>query len=480
MQTSISQPSCITLNIFYRGYGILEVISYLYFGGMMINTYGLGGVKMSEYKANSIKLLGAIGLGTGVMISAGIFALLGQVAELSGQIFPFVFLAGGIVTACSAYSYHIFTRAYPSAGGIGMYLVKAYGKGTIATFAALLMAFTMMINQSLVARTFGTYTLQLFEEPPSSYWIPVLGVGLLIIAFLINISGNKLIQSVTSVVSLIKIVGLLIFAGAALLVVNFSIEPAAVEGTYTAPGFISIIAAIALTVLAFKGFTTITNQGEEIESPEKNIGRAIFISIVICLVVYLMIAWAVASNLEVNQIIEHRDYALAAAAEPALGQIGTWLTVGLAIIATISGVIASIFAVSRMLAMLTKMELIPHRHFGMPGTIQKHTLVYTVVIAMVLTVLFDLSRIASMGVILYLVMDMIIHYGLAVKLKDEITFKASIVWSAFTLDAIILGAFVWVKWQNDMLIIVVSASVLCLTYLGEKFFLKHKKNNSMA
>ena len=40
---------------------------------------------------------------------------------------------------------------------------------------------------------------------------------------------------------------------------------------------------------------------------------------------------------------------------------------GLAIIATVSGVIASVFAVSRMLAMLTDMKLVPHSHFGMPG-----------------------------------------------------------------------------------------------------------------
>lgn len=71
--------------------------------------------------------------------------------------------------------------------------------------------------------------------------------------------------------------------------------------------------------------------------------------------------------------------------------------------------IASVFAVSRMLAMLTEMKLIPHKHFAMPGSIQKHTLVYTVVLAIVLTVSFNLTRIASIGAILYLIMDMIIH-----------------------------------------------------------------------
>ena len=35
--------------------------------------------------------------------------------------------------------------------------------------------------------------------------------------------------------------------------------------------------------------------------------------------------------------------------------------------------------------MLTEMKLVPHSHLGMPGSIQKHTLVYTVVLGLVLT-----------------------------------------------------------------------------------------------
>ena len=380
---------------------------------------------MSEYKKNSIKLIGAVGLGTGVMISAGIFALLGQVAELSGKWFPLIFVLGGIATGFSAYSYQKLSQAYPSAGGIGMYLVKEYGKGTVAAFASLLMAFSMVINQSLVARTFGTYTLQLFDADTGSYWVQILGVGLLLFAFLVNISGNAFIQSFTSIVSLLKIIGLLIFAGAGLVLVNFSFQlPESSAQTPDVTG-ISFVAAIALTILSFKGFTTITNQGEEIEKPKKNIARAITLSIVISLAVYLLIAWAVSTNLSLAEIINQKDYALAAAAEPALGSLGVWFTVIIAIIATISGIIASVFAVSRMLAMLTNMSLIPHSHFGMPGSIQKHTLVYTVVIAMVLTVLFDLSRIASMGAILYLVMDILIHWGLFHKLKDEVKVTVS-------------------------------------------------------
>ena len=68
-----------------------------------------------------------------------------------------------------------------------------------------------------------------------------------------------------------------------------------------------------------------------------------------------------------------------------------WATVAIAIVATVSGVIASMFAVSRVLAMISEMGLVPHRHLGMPGNVQKHTLVYTVVIVVVSTMIAALA-----------------------------------------------------------------------------------------
>src|SRR5699024_4998040 len=58
----------------------------------------------------------------------------------------------------------------------------------------LLMVFSMVIAQSLVARTFGTYTLQLFDIGPQSNLVPVLGVGLLIFTYIVNISEKKLFR----------------------------------------------------------------------------------------------------------------------------------------------------------------------------------------------------------------------------------------------------------------------------------------------
>lgn len=75
---------------------------------------------VENYGKNSISLPGAIAMGTGVMIGAGIFALTGQIAKLAGPLFPLSFVVGAIVTAFSAYTYLKMSNTFPSAGGIGM------------------------------------------------------------------------------------------------------------------------------------------------------------------------------------------------------------------------------------------------------------------------------------------------------------------------------------------------------------------------
>ena len=427
---------------------------------------------MDKYKKNSLTLKGAVALGTGVMIGAGIFALLGQVAELSGTWFPYIFIIGALISGFSAYSYIKVSNAYPSAGGIAMILMKAYGKTTLTAAASVLMAFSMIINESLVARTFGSYTLQIFDMEKNSLWVPALGVALLILAYIINVSGNKVIGKTSQFMAIVKIAGIIVFAIGGLWAAQFTFK-ALIPGSneienYSAASFIG---AIALSILAYKGFTTITNSGGEITKPHKNVGRSIIISLLICTIVYFLVAIAVNASLTISEIVKAKDYSLAEAARPAFGIYGLYFTVGIAIVATISGVIASIFAVSRMTAMLTDMKLIPHGHLGMSGSIQKHMLIYIVVIAITLTIFFDLSRIASIGAIFYLVMDMIVHWGVFKHLRKDVTANGILLITALLLDLIVLIAFLWVKANSDIFVVIVSAIGIILVFAAEKWFL---------
>ncbi len=191
--------------------------------------------------------------------------------------------------------------------------------------------------------------------------------------------------------------------------------------------------------------------------------------------IYLLVAWGVGSSLTVEEIVKAKDYSLAEAARPAFGEYGLWFTVAIAIIATASGLLASIFAVSRMLAMLTDMNLIPHRHFHMPGSIQQHTLVYTVVLAALLAALFDLSRIASLGAIFYLVMDIIIHWGVLRHLREDVGASSWVVVCAIALDAVALTAFVAMKGAADPTIIIIAVAFMAGIFAFEHFYLRRAR-----
>lgn len=428
-----------------------------------------------SYREGSISLGGAVAMGTGVMIGAGIFALTGQIAQLAGPLFPLAFIVGAFVTGFSAYSYIKMSNAWPSAGGIAMILQKCYGAGAIAAGASLLMALSMVIAESLVARTFATYVLRPFDITGGPL-VPVLAVAVIVFAFLVNIAGNRSVGLFSLIMAAIKIGGIALFGIAALWSSGFQF--AAASQSAEPSGIVGFTASVALAILAFKGFTTITNSGGEITDPHRNVGRTIMISIAICVVVYLLVAFGVGASLTIDEIITARDYSLAEAAEPALGQVGFLLTVLLAAVATASGVLASVFAVSRMLAMLTDMKMIPHSHFGMSGRIQRHMLVYTVVIASALAVFFDLGRIASLGAFFYLIMDMVVHWGVFRFRRKEIGAAAPVLLMALAFDAVVLAAFTAMKLQSDPAIVTYALLAILAIFGFERWYLRGWSNQS--
>jgi amino acid transporter len=429
------------------------------------------GMVMEQKPTGKLSLLGSVSLGTGVMIGAGIFVLMGQIAELVGSLFPLAFVAGAVVAGLSAYSYVKFSNAYPSSGGIAKFLRKSYGPGVVTGTFSLLMYVSMVIAESLVARTFGAYSLRLFDIDSTSILVPILGVSLIAVAFIINIAGNKIIETTANTTAIIKILGIAILAIAGLIVGVFpSFEPSAIsasDGNMAASG--NFLAALALSILAYKGFTTITNQGGDIINPERNVGRSIIISLFICVVIYVALALSVAANLSVPDIVKAKDYALAEAARPVFGEWGLWFTVFIAIVATVSGVFASVFSASRLLGMLGMMKQVP-------GLEKKSrispALIFTVLLAMTLTILFDLTRIAAIGAIFYLLMDIAVHWGLFRYLRKEINFNPIIPAIAIVFDMIILLTFIMLKFKTDPLVLVAAAIGFIIIMMGQRIFMK--------
>lgn len=431
-----------------------------------------------EQTGKKLSLTGSVALGTGVMIGAGIFALVGQVAELAGGWVPWAFLAGAVVVAFSSYSYIRYSATNPTSGGIAMLLKAAYGPGVVAGSFSLFMYVSMILAESLLGRTFGTYVLRPFGMQDSAVWVPVLAVAAIVAAALVNLVGNRWVERSATVTAAIKIGGIGALAIAGILAAGASSLGGlftAAERTAPESGWAGFLAGVALCILAYKGFTTITNQGADLRDPERNIGRSIMIAIGLCTVLYLLITVAVTGSLTVPEIVQARDYALAEAAEPLFGPWGVRLTVLVAVVATLSGLVASLFAVSKLYDMLRDMGQVP----GLPGRQEHQSLYITASLAVVMAAFFDLSQIASLGAILYLTMDIAIHYGIIRHLRDDVGARTWIPWVAIVLDVAVLVPFVLLKAQSDPFTLVVTA-VVALLIVATQWFAARRRSGQDA
>ncbi|WP_010204366.1 APC family permease [Salinibacterium sp. PAMC 21357] len=406
-------------------------------------------------RTDKISLMGSVSLGTGVMIGAGIFALVGQVAEFAGDFFPLAFLLGAIVAAISSYSYVRYSSVNPSSGGIAMLLKDAYGPGVAAGSFSLFMYVSMVVAESLLARTFGTYLLRPFGLQDSVILVPILGVAAIVTAAIVNFIGNTMVERSATITAVAKIIGIAVLAIAGLIGVAAAGDGFSAKSSGDPINIVGVLAGTTLCVLAYKGFTTITNQGDDIRDPKRNIARSILISLAICTFLYLLITVSVSSSIGASGAVDARNYALAQAAEPFFGAWGVGITVAIAVVATLSGLLASLYSVSRLYGMLQEMKQAP----SLPKSVPHQPMVITAGLAILVTVFLDLSQIASMGVFLYLTMDMAVQWGVIRRLRAKIEARIWLPVLTIVLDLAILIPFAVLKIQSDLFTVTVAAVV---------------------
>lgn len=76
---------------------------------------------------------------------------------------------------------------------------------------------SMVVAESLLARTFGTYLLRPFGLQDSAILVPLLGVLAIVAAAIVNLLGNKLVEGSATTTAIIKIVGIALLAIAGLV-----------------------------------------------------------------------------------------------------------------------------------------------------------------------------------------------------------------------------------------------------------------------
>ena len=230
--------------------------------------------------ARNLKLKEAIAIGIGGMIGGGIFSVIGLVVGLTGSyVFASLFFCT-VAAIFTGYNYSLLARKYPSSGASYTYITQSFGK-ILGGVAGWILWFGYVAASALYAVTFGLYT---------SYFLDVdwktLGLLLIVLFTTINIRGVKETGFVENIIVAGKVLILLIFIIFGLSYIgivkflNFNFSyPNGVSSVFDLTR--NIIMGSALIFVAYEGFELIAASAEEIENPEKNIGIAIHVSIII-------------------------------------------------------------------------------------------------------------------------------------------------------------------------------------------------------
>ena len=347
---------------------------------------------MAAKDRKSMGYWGAVAIGVGGMVGGGIFAVLGLAVQLGRGGTPLAFLIAGGIAMLTAYSYAKLTVAWPSQGGTVRFLDRAFGSGLLTGTLNILLWISYMVMLSLYAFAFGSYGATFF--PDSMHTV---AKHMLISASIVGIAGLNLLgasiigKAETWIVAL-KVTILLLFVAVGTLGIDTTrISPS----SWASP--MQMVAGGMIIFLAYEGFELIANSGKDVRDPKKTLPKAFYSAVVFVILLYVAVALVTVGNLSVAKVVEAKDYALAEAARPFMGQAGFMLIAFAALLSTASAINATLYGAARL-------SFTVAQDGELPDELEKEVwdepilgLGITATVPLIVANLFDLSSISTMG-----------------------------------------------------------------------------------
>jgi amino acid transporter len=351
-------------------------------------------VTSQDEKPAGMSVRGAIFLGVGSMVGAGIFALLGEAGAVAGSAVWISFLLAGIVAGLLGYTAVKLGVRYPSSGGIITYLIEGFGNGRLVGIASWLgyMAAIVIVG-AMVAVSFGSYATSLFiGQDAGAAWDNVFTSAVILGTLGINLVGSRIVDRAQSVIVVVELAVFTVFIVVTIADVDWSLL--AFSGY---PRFSDILASVALTFFAFLGFSVITFSAGDLEDPARGLPRAMYSALGVAAGLYILISLGVFGTLTTDEVVGYGETAIAEAARPALGDAGFVMMALAALLATTSSVNATLYASGGLTRMLAQVGQFPPL-FGRTTRRGAHVgLLVTAALVLVVANLVDLSAIASVG-----------------------------------------------------------------------------------
>ena len=382
--------------------------------------------KESSDLRREIGLFGGVSILGGIMIGSGIFYIGGIVLErvnLDPGLALLVWVCGGMVTLMSGICFAELGAMMPKAGGSYVYLKEAYGEkvafmsgfsgfilGSSGSNAALAIAFSSAVSSFIFL---------------DDLMIKVLATFMIVFLTAINILGVKVgsrLQNIFMVLKLLPLFAILI-GGLLLGEQEVSLVPTSF-GEVSILQILSMIAfGVVATMWAFEGWTNLNGIAEEIKKPERNLPRAIIISIVGITGLYALFNYAIFKVLPfdtITSLISGQDYYLGTySAQILFGNAGATIVsiaMILAIFSSLNGCIMvfprTYYAMAKDGAFFKGLAHINDR-FHTPD----NALVVSAIVSIVLVWMRDLSQLTSLVALCGMIFNTLIFISVIILRK---------------------------------------------------------------
>ncbi|MGK4036564.1 APC family permease [Lactobacillus crispatus] len=265
------------------------------------------------------------------------------------------------MAAFSVYSYSKLGMKYPDRGGAAKFLLKEFGDGLLAGGMNVFQYIGWIIAMALYATGFAEYACQLLGKSSSGWLGKAISIGIVIVVVAINIMGSKQVARAQMAIIAFELLILLSFVAVGLTKLHVPTNTSSNSGN-----IVGILSAAGLLYVTYEGFGVVTNAAGSMVNPKKQLPQALFFSLGIVMVIYIVASVVVMMTLGVQCAVANQGHVLATAGKLVLGNWGLFIT---SLIVCIFVVIFPLSAVGEMasLAFLLVYAMVNLGHLRIAG-----------------------------------------------------------------------------------------------------------------
>ena len=349
------------------------------------------------------------------MVGGGIFAVLGLSIELARGAAPIAFLIAGSVALLTATSYARLSVAYPSRGGTVAFLNETFGSGVFVGGLNVLLWLSYVVMISLYATAFAGYADSLLPGRPSVVVEHLLLSGIILVIAILNVARASIVGRAEEWIVAAKLAILVLVVATAFHGTHWSHLS---EHKWADP--LAIVGGGMVIFVAYEGFELISNAAEDVRDPRRTLPRALYASVGIVIVLYVLVAIVTVGSLTFGQVQSASSYVLAEAARPGLGRVGFVLVAVAALLSTTSAINATLYGTARLSWTIARSGELPETFDKKVWDRPIEGLLVTTGLTLIVANAFDLSSIALTGSAAFLIIFAAVNAAAARLAKDRV------------------------------------------------------------